>query len=792
MVLTNLGLEVESVDDKAATFNGFVVGLVVEKVPHPSADKLSVCTVDVGESETKTIVCGAPNVDAQQLVPVALVGAKIPSANIVIELRSLRGVSSEGMICSKAELGLGLDSDGIWILDVDAPPGTPLAIALNLTDVVYDVAVTPNRADCLSHVGIARDLFAYQYVHDANNIDNSSWKHSNAPSIDLKSGDVSVVVEDKELCPHYVAQVVKNLKPVESPEWLKNRLLALGLRPRNLIVDVTNYVNMELGQPLHAFDASKLAGNSIVVRRAGKSEKSFVTLDGKTNVLSEQMLMICDSTQPVAIAGVMGGNNSEVDENTTSVVIESAYFNPTSIRRTAKLLGLNTDASYRFERGVNPDGIRAAADRAAQLLCELAGAQLGARIEIGAPITKQNPIGTSYNTIRSLVGADISNATITRMLEAIGCIVQKNNADSSPDLYSVVAPAWRGDVSITADLAEEVMRLFGIDNIPPSTMARTPLDVARMPLSLKVGGEHGRKIRDTLRTLLCARGYHDCVTNVLNGPSANAVQGEKEIRLKNALGAEFSALRQSLVPGLLRVASHNLRHGSDCVRLMEMGYVFSNDSSQEFGVLEQEQLTMLITGSADAHWSTTARSLDFYDIAGDVSLIARDITTHPAEPSEAYPEFSHVLSTIKASGIDIGFLGALRTDLATQFEIKEPVYAAIIFPDLIPVHQPRYSPISQYPSVRRDLAFIVEDRVRAGQIVEVVKKAGTSVLRSVDVFDVYSGKGIDGGAKSIGVEMTFRADDRTLRDAEVDAEIATIISTAGVELGARIRGVDVP
>ncbi|MBK7186864.1 MAG: phenylalanine--tRNA ligase subunit beta [Ignavibacteria bacterium] len=609
-------------------------------------------------------------------------------------------------------------------------------------------------------------------------------------------GDVplSILVEDPDLCPHYIGHVVTNVRPIESPQWLKDRLTSLGLRPRNVIVDVTNYVNMEMGQPLHAFDANKISDNTIVVRRAKATETTFVTLDGKERTLTPSMLMICDGQRPAAIAGVMGGQNTEVDDSTTAVVIESAYFDPSSIRRTAKSHGLSTDASYRFERGVDPAGVRTAADRAVQLLCELAGGSPGPRIEVGAPPPEREPISVSYDRIRSLVGITVDDETITRMLVGVGCLpVMPSEACPAEGRVEArfIPPTWRADITIEADLAEEVMRLYGIDNIPSSTMAYVALDTARMPSHLRAGGAHGRRLRDQVRTMLVARGYYDCVTNVLTGPD----EGADQVTLKNALGRDFSALRSSVIPSLLRVASRNLRHGQQTVRLMEIGSQFTKNTNTEFGVQQQEVLTLMLVGQTDPHWSDKPRTLDLYDLVGELHVLAPKIESIPIDVSiretgEAGPRpyFTDNVVELRLGGVVIGYAGEVSPELAMKHDIERTVSAAVIDLRAVPIVQPKYRAVGQFPSVRRDLALIVQDDLSAGRIIDVVRTASPLLLRDVGVFDVYRDKAMGEGMKSIGIGMTFRSDERTLVDADVDSAVESIINAAKQALGARVRG----
>jgi phenylalanyl-tRNA synthetase beta chain len=783
-VLTDLGLEVEDVVDTSSALRNFVVGKVVSKEAHPKADKLSVCTVDVGAG-TRTIVCGAANVAAGQTVPVALVGAFVPSAGFAIEERPLRGITSQGMICSQAELNLGEDASGIWVLRDDLTIGQPLAEALGIDDVIYDIAITPNRADCLSHVGIARELAAYAAVYDGANV-RVPMPREAATQSSAGEHAVAVRIEAQDPCPHYIAHVVTGVKAVESPQWLKDRLVALGLRPRNVIVDITNYINMEMGQPLHAFDAGKIQGGTIVVRKPHVAETSTTLLDGKEHKLDADMLLICDAERPVAVAGVMGGQNSEIDEATTSVVVESAYFNPTSIRRTAKKLGLSTDASYRFERGVDPSGVRAAADLAVAMLCELAGGTAEARTEIGGQGQQPEPIHVSYARVRSLLGIEIDDARIDLMLTSLGLAVQ--HVQGSDGMRSVEPPSWRADVRIEADIAEEVMRMYGIDNIPTSQRAMMSIGGTQLPDHLRAGGRHGHAQRERIRTSFAARGYVDCVTNVLGSPD-DAIDASTAVRLKNALGQEFSMMRSSLVPSLLKVASHNMRHGAQTIRIMEFGSTFEKSASAELGIVQRELFGVLICGQTEQHWSQKNRQLDLYDLLGDLRMISSAITTVPC--TEPLPPFSENCVELVVRGVRIGHAGELLPQFRSAHGIDVPVMAAVVDVRALPDAQIRYKPFAAFPAIERDIALVVPEAVTAGSIVDLVRECGTTIVEDVGVFDVFSGGSLEKGHKSIGIRIRFRSHERTLQDADVESVIAAVLETAVGRLHARVRGLNV-
>jgi len=780
-VLTDLGLEVEDIVDMSSVLQGFVVGRVLDKQPHPKADKLSVCTVDVGQAEPKTIVCGAPNVAAGQTVPVAMVGAVVPSAGFAIEERPLRGVVSQGMICSQAELGLGEDHDGIWVMDSQAASGTPLAEALGIDDVIYDVAITPNRADCLSHLGIARDLAAFMQGALCRADVSGVPAHLDA------GPEVKIEIRDADLCRRFMARRIDGVRVVESPTWLKDRLTALGLRPRNVIVDVTNYVMHECGQPLHAYDARTITESTFIVQTAAEAGVTqYTTLDGKLRQLDGSMLLICDARGPVGIAGVMGGQHSEITDDTTSVLLESAWFAPSSIRRTAKVLGLSTDASYRFERGVDIDGVEWALDRATQLLLELSGGEALNRIDAyPAPLVPAS-FDVRFDHVRSIVGIDVSDDYIVQVCRVIGCAVHSVESSSC----AVTAPTWRMDIAAEIDIAEEVMRLYGIDNVPSAERAHIGIGASQLPESLRSGGVHGHSQRERVRTILTTRGYIDCVTHVLGSPEDHHGQEESTVILRNALGREFSAMRSSLVPSLLRVASRNLRHGAPGVRLSEIGSVFVRDTKAEFGLRQQELLTMVVAGEQPAHWSGKARALDVYDIIGDVAALGAGIST--AVVAEPVAMFTSNVVAINCDGVHVGYAGQVDPAVAGACGLEGQAVAAMVDLRSFPAIKRRYTPVSAFPSVERDLALVVAADLNAGQLVDLALACGVPHIRSAEIFDVYRDKALGPQRKSLALRMTFGSMERTLVDADVDTAIEAIRAEAGKRFGAVLRGSEQP
>ena len=782
-VLTDLGLEVEDVHNEASALHRIVVGKVVTREAHPKADKLSVCTVDVGEPELRTICCGAANVAAGQTVPVALDGAVVPNGGFTIGKRMLRGVESNGMICSQTELNLGSDGDGIWVLDVPAAPGTPLAEALGTTDTIFDVFNTPNRADCNSHIGVAREVAAFVTVHEA-----PVQVRTRATTAQVSVAPSALIADvDTNLAPRYALQRIDGVRIGPSPEWMQQRLRAMGLRPRNVVVDVTNYVNMELGQPLHAFDAQKLRGGRISVKTVADGQV-FTTLDGKERAITDTMLMICDQVGPVAIAGVMGGQNSEIDHDTTSIVLEGAYFLPSSIRKTAKTLGLSTDASYRFERGVDIGNVLGALERATQLILDLAGGSAGAVEEVYPQSQDPGaPIRVRYHRICAINGIDVDPRTIRTMLAAIGCSVTEHDDESC----LVVPPTWRVDINEEIDLAEEVMRLVGINNIPAAEWGRLNMTGATLPNAVQAAGGRAQLARrTTVRTQLAARSYADCITAVLQSPEM-AVWGlpaaAPPVRLRNALGLEFSAMRSSLVPGLLAAAGRNLRHGRSTLRLMEIGSVFAHDATHPEGVRQTERLALVVVGHEPQHWSSPARALDLYDILGDLQILGAVQVDDRVAPEAQLWSDNRAALTMR--GTTIGWVGQIDPALASMEDIAVPVYAAEIDLRTVPSAEPRYTPVAPYPAIQRDVALVLEEATTAAEIVRSVRLSAGQLCTAVEVFDVYRNEQQLGvGKKSVAVALIFQSRERTLVDADVDASMQAVLAAVQAQLGASVRG----
>lgn len=819
--LTMAGLEVDAVEPIGTALDGVVVGHVLDVRPHPNADRLTVCRVDVGADEPAQIVCGAPNVAAGQKVPVATVGTTLllpgrqnpdEKEPLTIKKARLRGETSEGMICAEDELGLSDDHSGIMVLREDARVGQPLAaylggLGVEVQDTVLDVSITPNRPDAISHYGIARDVAV---------LTNSVLQK---PAVELPqhggaaAGHVAVEIEAPEACPRYVALLVRGVEVKDSPAWLKQRLTAVGLRPRNNIVDITNYVMYECGQPLHAFDFDRIAGRKIVVRLTGR-EETFTTLDSKERRLPEGTLMICDAERDVAIAGIMGGENSEVTDRTTNVLIESAYFDPSTIRRAARALGLSTDASYRFERGVDRDGQLWAAARAAQLMAELAGGEIvpGAVDAHPVPIEPEVVV-LRPSRVHALLGVEIPTDVMIELLKAIGFEVHaedplevitehalEGRALDLPDEEThlrCVVPTFRPDVTREADVIEEIARLYGYDQIPEPAHSRVPNLTAReLPADT---------LRRSARALLSGLGYREIYTNSMLPKQtadffAAALPAEGDdgaVETLNPISQEMAALRPSLLPGLLQVMSFNQKHGQRVLRFMEFGHVFRRTERRDTvipGYAEHESFILGLSGPrTEAGWDTPERAGDFFDLKGDVSQLLAVLRIPDVEMVPVYdatPASTYHLE-VRSGTVPVGRIARLATDLADAYDLRAPAFfAELDWGALVGLAAPylnrRYRAVSRFPVVERDIAVVVDRTEPVGSMQKTIRRAGGDLLRHVGVFDLYEGERIETGKKSVAFTLRFGAD-RTLQDEEVDARIARIVEQLQAEHGAVLR-----
>ncbi len=774
--LTVSGLEVDEYENKARSLDNIVVGYVKERKKHPNADKLSVCLVTDGQKDYN-VVCGAPNVDAGQKVAFAKVGAVIPLNGMKLKKTKIRGEVSEGMICAEDELGLGDDHTGIMVLNEDFPVGTPLVEALGLNDVTAEIEITPNRADALSHIGIARDLSAI-YKRDVH-YPTVDFEGKGRPAAEM----ASVEIHDTEGCPRYVATVVRNVKIKESPEWLKARLISVGLRPINNVVDVTNFILYELGQPLHAFDLDKLSGKKIIVRKAGTDE-SFVTLDSKKRILHPDDLMICDAEKPVAIAGIMGGENSEVTENTRNVLIESAYFNPSRIRRTSKRLGLTTDSSYRFERGCNPEITLFAAQRAAVMIAELAEGEIAeGYIDVYPHPLERRKVELRFARVEKILGFRVPENEVKAILTGLGFVILAEEKEK----LLIEVPLFRHDIEREIDLIEEVARIYGYDNIP---------SVRKIEVALEEKIDEGLK-RDEIRTLLTGLGYNEIVTSsLLNEERAN--QFGQAIPVLSPQTVEMTHLRTSLIPGALLTVSRNIKVREKDLKFFEIGKVFQlkNERIESFDdFVEEEKMLMLVTGNANGNeWFVKERKFDVYDLLGDVNELLRKLGIGNSVKDKYYfgddPFFEFGVKKFVGKKM-LAEGGKLRRELLEQYDIPQDVFVFDFNLANILSVQPKkrtFAEILRFPKVKRDFAFVVDKKITNEQILNAIKKGSSNLLKNIKLFDIFESQSLGEGKKSMAFELEYYDYGRTLTEEEVDRDFWNAIETVKKELNAQLRG----
>lgn len=761
-LLTFAGIEIEGIEQSGADIPNVVIGQINASEQHPNADRLSVCDVDDGTNHHRQIVCGAKNYKVGDKVPVALPGAELPNG-LKIRASKLRGVESQGMLCSASELKLSDESSGLLVLPVEAQIGAPLA-TLYPADTIFDVEITPNRADLLSHYGLAREIAALPGA--------SLRPRAISSDAESKSGDAVKITALRE-CPFYSARRIANVQVGPSPAWLRAKIEAVGLRSINNIVDITNFVMLEIGQPLHAFDADKLQGG-INVWLAAPGEK-FLALDGKEYSLSERDLMIADAERAVAIGGVMGGENTGVTESTRNVLLEAAYFLPSSIRRTARTLNLPSDASYRFERGVDPAMVLAASDRATELMRDLAAGEPAAELWCAgeAPIQKRE-ITLRHSRCDQLLGIAIDPQKITASLDGFG--LKRVGADSNASTWRI--PSHRPDLQREVDLIEEVVRAYGIDKIPPSSRSRvTPRSEA----------DRIADFTATLRQRLIALGLFEARTSALISRSETAAATGGAVELKNPLSEDHVALRPSLAPGLLDVFARNQNMGARSIRLFEIGRVFLPPDA-----VEQRALGFVFSGIAEPapHWrSSTKRQLDFFDLKSAIEALRIPNLGFRRADDPAYA----LAAEITAGDEAIGLAGQISAARATQLGAAAPVFAAQLNVDAIrrvASDAPRFNEIEKYPAISRDIAMIVPETLAHSDVIRTIEAGKDPMLAKVQLFDLFSGKegsSVEIGKKSLAYTLTYRDKKRTLTHDEVTVVHDRIRDRLKSGLGAELR-----
>ena len=770
--LTRAGLEVEEITNRAKDFQNVVIGHILEKDKHPNADKLSLCRVSTGDV-VHQIVCGAQNHKAGDRVIVALPGAVLPG-NFAIKKAAVRGVDSAGMLCSLKELGLAKESEGIAILPADAPVGKSYAEYAGYDDITFELKVTPNRADCLSHYGLAREvacLLSKELKAPASEIKTSSSSTKSAIALDVKAFD---------LCPRYTGRFIKGVKVGPSPEWLKKRLESVGMNSINNIVDVTNYVMMELGQPLHAFDAGFISGKKIIVDRANQGE-AFVTLDGTEIKLTGEELTIRDANHPVCLAGVVGGKNSGVSDSTTEVFLESAYFIPMSARKTSRSHGIDTDSAYRFSRGVDPDGALRGLNRATSLILEVAGGEaFGDHHDFYPNPVKKNPVTISVQTVSDRLGYEALEDKFVDFMKRLGCQV-----DKAGSAYKILPPTFRFDIELDMDLVEEYARLNGYEHIPET-----------LPVFVKPPSHHDKTfmLNQFTSELVRGEGYQQAFNFAFVGSkaeksflgpietlkAAGLTGSEKEIRIMNPLNEEMDVMRTSLSFGLFKNLNVNFHYGNMQGRLFEIGNTFFVKDDGGYG--ETGHMAFALWGKSENLWNKT---LDFplvFELKATIEALLKTLNigaytwVTPANKSEV-PAFMHQgqYAQLLVEGKKVGFIGTLHPTLLEENKIRVPAALGEFDLDQLYKGQPRpyrIQSVSKFPVVERDFAFVMPKTLKVGEVLKDIRKAAGALLVNVDVFDLYEGDKMDADKKSVALRLWLQDKNATLQDAQI-TEVTT-------------------
>lgn len=806
-ILTNTGLEVESVEAWESVpggLDGVVIGEIVACEKHPDADKLNVTKVDVGTGELLQIVCGAPNARVRLKSPVALVGATLyPSSGEKFQIKKakIRGVESFGMICADDELGLGTSHAGIMELDPATKVGTPAAEYFKVEkDQVFEIGLTPNRSDAYSHIGVARDLAAALsavYKIDASiqkpktNLENAkitSLKSANqldlcAPvpcvKLDRGTGVKEVLIEDTAACPRYSGVNISGVKIGDSPAWLQNRLRAIGLRPINNVVDITNYVLHEYGQPLHAFDADRIKGGKIVVKKLADGTV-FKALDGTDRKLSSDDLMICDAEGGVCIAGVFGGLDSGVSGTTTNIFLESAYFDSTSVRKTAARHNLRTDAAMHFEKITDINATVEVLKRAASLICEICGGHVVSDIiDVYPAPVRGYEVTTTITRLNKLAGADIPAATIKNILTKLGISIEKEDGDS----LSLLVPTFKVDVKREADILEEVLRIYGYNNIPmPKTLQSS------LSFSPKVDPV---KLENIAAALLTGTGFSEISTNSISQSKFEQDDAlrRQQILLLNSQTAELDSLRTSMLYSGLEVIAHNQNRKSGDLRLYEIGKTYHRHGDH---FTQQQHLALFLTGQDVAdNWLSKGHKYDFYHLQSYVSNVLTRFGVHEYSANVIESSPFAFASRLSLEGQVLATYGQVDRNILKNFDIKQDVFFADINWDLVLQHSHQvhvqFRHLPKFPAVRRDLAMLVSADLRFEQIEQIAKAEGRKLLREVSLFDVYKGDKIEAGKKSYAVSFTFLDPEKTLTDADIDKTMTKLMKKLESELGAVIR-----
>jgi phenylalanyl-tRNA synthetase beta chain len=795
-ILTGIGLEIEGMDEWVSVkggLEGVVIGEVLTCKKHPDADKLSVTTVDVDGEEPLHIVCGAPNVAAGQKVPVATIGTVVFKGDESLEIKKskIRGELSEGMICAEDELGLGTSHDGIMVLDKDAKPGTPASAYFKIEkDFVFEIGLTPNRIDSGSHFGVARDLAAYLNLNAGMN------GKAILPSVanfkpDNRDNIYEVIIENSVDCPRYTGITISGITVGESPDWLKNKLRAIGQNPINNVVDITNFVQHEVGQPLHAFDADKIDGKKVIIKNLPEKSK-FITLDGNERSLSAKDLMICNPVEGMCIAGVFGGIKSGVSSSTKNIFLESAYFNPVAIRKTSKRHGLKTDASFRFERGADPNITTYALKRAIMLIKEIAGGKISSEIVDVYPIPLKNEeIEVNYNNINRLIGKSIDQPTVKKILGLLDIEIKEEYGD----ILTLGIPSYRVDVKKEADVIEEILRIYGYNNVEVTNHVNSTLSYPEKP--------DKEKVVNIVSDLLSANGFAEIMCNSLN-PAAwyeqNAdFDNEQLVILANPLSSDLNAMRQSLLYGGLSSVAWNLNRQNPDLRLYEFGHCYfykkdQNSHPTADNYTEKGALDLFLTGNLTRqNWNIKNNPTGFFNVKSFVEMILSrlGIEVESFTISESDKKYFSESLTYQLNKKIIAEAGSISKRYLTQFDIGQDVYYGHIEWDylmkVIKSHSISFNELSKYPSVRRDLALLLDRGIKFQQIKELAYRTEKNILHDVNLFDVYESDSLGKNKKSYAVSFILRDDVKTMTDKNIDKIINNLIRVFESELNAQIR-----
>jgi len=771
--LTHLGLEAKLLENPLDALDTLIIGEVLDVEKHPNADRLSVCKVNTG-SETTGVVCGAPNVAAGQKVALALPGTVLPGG-FKIKPAKIRGVESRGMICAEDELGISDDHSGIMVLDPTATIGEKLADYLNRAGASYEIDLTPNRPDCTSHIGVARDLTLL------------TGAPLQLPAIEIREekasieGQVEIDIRNSEGCPRYAARLIRDVKIGPSPRWMQEALQSVGLRSINNVVDAANFVLLETGHPLHTFDYAQIRGKKIVVRSAEDGEE-VETLDGVRRELNREILLICDAERPVAIAGIMGLANSEITDSTRDILIESAYFQPATIRKGSKTLGLQTEASYRFERGADPDGVIFALNRVSQLIQDLADGKVFAGYVDAYPKPVPKPTVTvRFQKIEDLIGIPFDREWIRNLFDKLGCRILESKAD----YVKLISPSWRPDLEREVDYIEEVVRVYGMENVPPCSHMQVVPDAEADELHEAI---------EALRSRVAAFGYLEIFGNsmVSENQTRQTVKPVEPVKVRNPLNQDMAYLRTSLIPGLVATAKRNFNRSSFDLNLFEMGYVHHRFPASETGAAEELRLALLVSGKQEEdNWGYAARPNDVFVLKGIGEALAEEfyagkLSWSPLE----HAEYLH-LAEIKTANQAIGTIGELHPAfLKKEWGIESPLF--VMETAVLPLiencnRRVTFKTLPVYPATERDVSIVISEEISIADVHRIIRAQGGQYLQKVRFYDLYRGKNIDKGRKSITFNLVFQAEHRTLKDEEIDERMKAIHQTLSDHLNAKLR-----